>query len=546
MWHGGTNLDRWVGGPWIITSYDYNVPLDEYGCPFEPKYSHLKDLHKILLKYSSSLLNNEPPNPISLGPNQESYVYGNGNESISFLCNIDPVNNATVTFQNKTYFLPRWSVTILGDKKDLYNTATVTALHKDESLASCAPSRSRNNHFATGNSYFYWREVIEPWGGNSVKSPHPLEQIITTHDKSDYLWYFKSFHLDESGPHNLSMESTNDYLHVFVTGEYAGSYMGPSINIPIQLSKGNHILQLLCMTMGLENGGMFQESYSRGIQGTVKIDTIDISDNGSWIMQPGLLGEYLRIYSLEGYNLVRWSPITDSYRNLPLVWYSMRFSLKEEVGWPLALDIGAMGKGFIWFNGHGLGRYWNVIGNSDCSYCNYAGSYDPSKCRVDCGKPSQRYYHVPQDYLTTAGEDNLVIFLEEVGGDPYSVRLVEMGESIACNQVQELPNSQKTSELFIQCDSGTYVRSIDFASFGVPLGSCGSFQIGSCHASESLVCWKSEILFVLVLTPFLLQNIVEKNCPLGSSVCRVPVTSSIFGDPCPNEVHSLAVQVSCA
>lgn len=28
MWHGGTTFGRWVGGPWIITSYDYNVALD--------------------------------------------------------------------------------------------------------------------------------------------------------------------------------------------------------------------------------------------------------------------------------------------------------------------------------------------------------------------------------------------------------------------------------------------------------------------------------------------------------------------------------------
>jgi hypothetical protein len=46
MWHGGTNFGRWVGGPFIITSYDYDVMLDEYGLPNQPKYSHLRYVKK--------------------------------------------------------------------------------------------------------------------------------------------------------------------------------------------------------------------------------------------------------------------------------------------------------------------------------------------------------------------------------------------------------------------------------------------------------------------------------------------------------------------
>jgi hypothetical protein len=40
------------GGPMYVTSYDYNAPLDEYGAKNEPKYSHLKQLHLTLMKYS--------------------------------------------------------------------------------------------------------------------------------------------------------------------------------------------------------------------------------------------------------------------------------------------------------------------------------------------------------------------------------------------------------------------------------------------------------------------------------------------------------------
>ncbi|KAE8686557.1 Beta-galactosidase 5 [Hibiscus syriacus] len=34
------------GGPFITTSYDYDAPIDEYGLIRQPKYDHLKELHK--------------------------------------------------------------------------------------------------------------------------------------------------------------------------------------------------------------------------------------------------------------------------------------------------------------------------------------------------------------------------------------------------------------------------------------------------------------------------------------------------------------------
>lgn len=41
MLYGGTNYGRWVGGPNIITSYDYDVDvaINEYGLPNSKKYN---------------------------------------------------------------------------------------------------------------------------------------------------------------------------------------------------------------------------------------------------------------------------------------------------------------------------------------------------------------------------------------------------------------------------------------------------------------------------------------------------------------------------
>jgi hypothetical protein len=67
--HGGTNFDR-TAGEFIATSYDYDAPLDEYGLPREPKYSHLKRLHKVI-KLCEPALVSADPTVTSLGDKQE-------------------------------------------------------------------------------------------------------------------------------------------------------------------------------------------------------------------------------------------------------------------------------------------------------------------------------------------------------------------------------------------------------------------------------------------------------------------------------------------
>lgn len=60
---------------------------------------------------------------------------------------------------------------------------------------------------------------------------------------------------------------------------------------------------------------------------------------------------------------------------------------------PVALDLGSMGKGNAWVNGHHLGRFWPsmLAPQSGCSTCDYRGAYNSDKCRTGCGEPSQRW-----------------------------------------------------------------------------------------------------------------------------------------------------------
>ncbi|KAL6499878.1 Beta-galactosidase 3 [Orobanche gracilis] len=106
MYHGGTNFGRSAGGPFITTSYDYDAPLDEYGLIRQPKYGHLKELHKIVKKCEKALVSDDPI-VTSLGPLQQAHVYKfSASYCAAFLSNYDTQSPAKVMFGNMHYTLP--------------------------------------------------------------------------------------------------------------------------------------------------------------------------------------------------------------------------------------------------------------------------------------------------------------------------------------------------------------------------------------------------------------------------------------------------------
>ena len=79
----------------------------------------------------------------------------------------------------------------------------------------------------------------------------------------------------------------------------------------------------------------------------------------------------------------------------------------------------------------------------------------------------------------------------------------------------------------LTCPSGQKIRSVAFASYGLPSGSCGSFAVSSaCNASQSAAK-------------------VSAAC-VGQGSCNVGANNGVFGDPCYGKVKKLSVQVNCA
>ena len=59
QYHGGTNFGR-TSSAFSTTRYYDEAPLDEYGLKREPKWGHLRDLHRALNLCKKALLTGTP------------------------------------------------------------------------------------------------------------------------------------------------------------------------------------------------------------------------------------------------------------------------------------------------------------------------------------------------------------------------------------------------------------------------------------------------------------------------------------------------------
>lgn len=109
---------------------------------------------------------------------------------------------------------------------------------------------------------------------------------------------------------------------------------------------------------------------------------------------------------------------------------------------------------------------------------------------------------MPRSWLRAS--NNLLVILEETGGNPFEISVKLHSARIICAQVsesyypplqnlvnadfigQEVSVNSMTPEMHLRCHDGQVISSITFASFGTPGGSCQSFSRGNCHAPSSM------------------------------------------------------------
>ncbi|CAJ2628195.1 unnamed protein product [Trifolium pratense] len=536
MYHGGTNFGRTAGGPYITTSYDYDAPLDEYGNIAQPKWGHLKELHMVLKSMENSLTNGNV-SKTDLGNYVKATIYATNGSSSCFLTNSNTTTDATVTFRGNTYNVPAWSVSLLPNcQTEEYNTAKINVqtsiMVKRKNKAEDEPKglkwvwRAENVHSALlGKSNVFQNTIVD--------------QKNVANDSSDYLWYMTRLDIDHKDPvwtknMTLRINGTGHVIHAFVNGEHIGSHWATygihndQFETKLKLRHGRNDISLLSVTVGLQNYGKEFDKWQDGLVSPIEIigkngDETIIKDLSShkWTYKVGLHGWENNFFSQDSlFASSKWQS-----HHLPInrmfTWYKTTFQppLGSD---PIVVDLQGMGKGYAWVNGHSLGRIWPSY-NADedgCSDdpCDYRGEYTDTKCVTNCGKPSQRWYHVPRDFIED-GVNTLVLF-EEIGGNPSQVNFQTVIVGTACGNAYE----NKTLEL--SCH-GRSILDIKFASFGNPQGVCGSFTKGNCESIND------SLSFV-------------KNACVGKDSCSIDVSEKTFGPTnCGNMVKRLAVEAIC-
>ncbi|XP_057968356.1 beta-galactosidase 3 [Malania oleifera] len=551
MYHGGTNFGRTAGGPFVTTSYDYDAPIDEYGLVRQPKYDHLKDLHRAIKMCEQALVSADPVVTLS-GNYQQVHVFSSGGSCAAFISNYDTESSASVFFNNKNYKLPPRSISILPDCRNVvFNTAKVGA---QTSHVRMSPINSVKLMWET------YAEDVSSLDDSltTLTAPGLLEQINVTRDTSDYLWYKTSVNIRSSESFlrggelpTLIVQSTGPALHVFINGRLSGSVFGTrqqkkfTFTGKVNLHAGKNTIALLSVAVGLPNVGRHFETWNTGILGPVALHGLDEGKWDlsweKWTYQVGLQGESMNLGSPASFSSVDWLQSSlATQKQQPLTWHKAYFNTPEG-DHPLGLDMRGMGKGQMWINGQSIGRYSTAIATGDCESCSYRTNYRPDKCQRGCGKSTQRWYHVPRSWLNPS--QNLLVIFEELGGNPSRISLAKRMVTSVCAEVSEvhptIRNWQNTSytesenlrttraKVRLRCGHFQSISSIKFASYGTPVGTCGSFRQGVCHASTS-------------------HHILEKNC-IGRQRCSVSISSNNFEqDPCPNMQKRLAVEAVCA
>ncbi|KAG0485744.1 hypothetical protein HPP92_009823 [Vanilla planifolia] len=514
MYHGGTNFGRTSGGPYITTSYDYDAPLDEYGNKRQPKWGHLKELH-IVIKTMEKALTYGDRHYTNLGNGLSvTKFFGDRMTPSCFLMNENSSADANIDYEGNQYFLPAWSISILPDcKEEAYNTAKATLVNVQTSIMVKKPNAAEKE---PSNLVWSWRPETLRMSlnglGGSFTSNKLLEQISTSADQSDYMWYMTSVDVANEEKMTLHVNTTGHVLYAFVNGRRIGSQFAPNGGFRFVFEKvatmkpGKNYISLLSATVGLKNYGAHYELMPAGIvDGPVQLireqGVLDLSSN-EWSYKIGLDGWEKKLY-LKNSTAYKWRYGIIQTRR-PFTWYKTTF--KAPLGSePVVVDLLGMGKGEAWVNGQSLGRFWpSYIANPDgCKQvCDYRGMYKDDSCLTGCGEPSQRWYHVPRSFLKTSEPNTLVLF-EEAGGDPIDVNFLTVTVGKACASVAE----GKTMTL--SCQGDQTISSIEFASFGDPTGTCGFFKRGSCEATETLLA-------------------VEKVACIGQASCSIEVNEEIL------------------
>ncbi len=425
-WHGGTNFAR--NSMYLqTTSYDFCAPLDEYGNVTESGV-YLGRFHAFLQEHRSILL--EGSRSESVVGSQRKTTWQHGSDELHLIQD-----------DYQEHPLNRQDAQTMNLHARLLNTNGETLFDLDTVRDAVAHSFSASawspvpQPLSRSIDWVVWEEPLPAQrheGG--VVSVEPIEQLSLTKDKTDYCWYSTTLRVTDPGPQEIVIPYGGDFFYVYVDNKLVASSKLPlqedrgpimpenpghpniaansgktdqespfrnSFTLP-SLTAGTHRLDMLAVALGMIKGDWQIDApmnfERKGIWEGVLWNGKPLRN---WTMRTRLVGEQHRLSTRP--EAVAWRPAGGGLR--PLRWYRTRMDLPANLLSGTAvfrLDATGLGKGMIWVNGQAIGRHWLI----------------PAVSPADA--LSQRYYHVPADWLQVSNE---IVILEEQAASPASVAL---------------------------------------------------------------------------------------------------------------------------
>jgi len=423
MWHGGSNFGR--NSMYLQTpTYDFYAPLDEYGRP-SIAGDYLGRFHGVLDEHSSILL--EGIRAESVTATVRTTTWRSGQDELRLI----QEGYGEEKTEGNPFTRPSTRALLVNGKGD--TLFDLDAVQAQVTRAFIAPAWKA---VARPTEWLRWNEPLPAERvDRGTVAEQPVEQLLLTRDATDYCWYSAALEVAEGGAKEstLVIPYGGDFFYVYLDGKLAASSKLPleedrgaitpedpahpravanvserdkehgfrhTFTLPA-LEAGTHRLDLLATALGMIKGDWMIASpmnYERkGIWEGVEWGGGPLR---GWTMRAGLAGEAAGLSS--GSEGTAWQAGKETR---PLRWFKARMDVPLNLLGGSAvfrIDAAGLGKGMIWVNGKGLGRHWLIEAASPPH------------------TPSQRYYHVPADWLKAS---NQVVILEEQAAFPATVEL---------------------------------------------------------------------------------------------------------------------------
>jgi hypothetical protein len=359
MVFGGTNFDDWAGGM-NITSYDYNAPVREDGGVSE-RYQRVWALGHMLQEHGSKLVRALGVDLKATTTDKDVEVAERKATDGSRYIFVRTENqkdaragHADVTEQDGTKLAFDYNLEPFGSMV-LYLAPGVTDATKGEWLPKPAPGMQKPSNLPapvviTQESS---PDDSQPLKWEPLKASAPPESVGIY---GSHYFYYKL--TPKGGPVVLNIQKHDGVVATVDGNLVIGKADRSGTNVTFDVPQGAKEMVVLYENMGHANFGP-ELGQPFGILGVQGADMPTEIAKGTTAGTEEEFGDALT-RNPAGDQKSAAMRTTPKMPSSLLTWHAMNFALPEKSAAPWHVHIEATGNGFIYINGHCLGRYWQA------------------------------------------------------------------------------------------------------------------------------------------------------------------------------------------